>query len=363
MRRCINMKKYMRSTLALIIGLSCMNLYGCSDSGTSLYNSNDSSEETTIPSETENTTPLKQAIQDISVMYTQNGQTAPKLALLCFTEETDASGMLTEIEKNQLPVNDGTLKVGLNLLVYSPEEVDCKVKGTFVMFWNGQPYDFSIGDNQSADGTLQLDLLYNEETVLPLEAINLPIQEGENTLYFCFIPYCEEKGIYLTPQRYYAYFNSEQTLDGGTPVAITAENELPQELIDIVVDKASVSNTYYSVDKADIIHSNYDNYSLYSNPTFHLNISNIINLETPSNRSGIGMLIADGELQPVWNDKKYLSVSLSSEEVIKTISAKTSYQNGEKHDICMLYAELEDDQNLDGEPFLYSEISYCTIEE
>lgn len=367
------MKNYKKLTLALLIGISCMNLYGCNDNQTTLYNPDDSSEistestflsdETTLLSETENITPLKQAIQDISVMYTQNGQTAPELALLCLTEETDASGMLTEIEKNQLPVNNGALKVGLNLLVYSPEEVECKVKGTFVMFWNGQPYDFSIGDNQSADGTLQLDLLYNEETVLPLEAINLPIQEGENTLYFCFIPYCEEKGIYLTPQRYYAYYNSNQILDGCSPVAITAENELPQELIDIVVDKTFASNTYYSIDTEDIIHSKYDNYNIHSNPTFHLNISNVINLENSSNRSGIGMLIADGELQPVWNNKKYLSVSLSSEEVIKTISAKTSYQNGEKHDICMLYAELKDDQNLDGEPFLYSEMSYCTIEE
>lgn len=286
-----------------------------------------------------------------------------QFALQCFTEETDTSGTLTEIDKNQLPMKDGKIHVGLNLLVYSPEEVDRKVKGTFVMFWNGLPYDFSVGGNQSTDGALQLDLLYNEEVVLPLEAVNLPVQEGKNTLYFCFIPYCEEKGIYLTPQRYYAYFNSEQTLDGGTPVAITDENELPQELIEVVVDKSAASNTYYSVENTDVIHSNGENFTLHSNPTFHLNISNIINLETPSNRSGIGMLIADGELQPIWNNKKYLSVSLTSEEIIKTISAKTSYQNGEKHDICMVYAELENDQNLDGEPISYSEMSYCTIEE
>jgi len=365
------MKNYKKHTLALLIGLSCMNFYGCSNNQTTLYNPDDSSEisteatfsseETTLPSETESTTPLKQAIEDISVMYTQNGNTTPELALQCFTEETDMLGTLTEIDRNGLPIKDGMLQVGLNLLVYSPEEIDCKVKGTFVMFWNGMPYDFSVDGNHSTDGALQLDLLYNEETVLPLESLNLPVQEGKNTLYFCFIPYCEEKGLYLTPQRYYAYYNSEQTLDGSTPAAITDENELPQELIE--VDKSKASNSYCSVEKTDVIHSDNKNYTLHSNPTFHLNVSNIMNIETPSNRSGIGMLISDGELQPIWNDNKYLSVSLTSEEVIKTISAKTSYQNGEKHDICMLYAELEDDQNFDGEPFSYSEMSYCTIEE
>lgn len=367
------MKKYKKLTLALLIGLSCMNFYGCKDNKTTLYDpdnsseisteSNISSDETTLPLETENDTPARQAIKEISGMYEQNGQTMPELALMFFTEETDSAGSVTEIDKNSLPMNDGTIKAGLNLFLYSPEDTECTVKGTFVMFWNGKPYDFSVDDKQSKDGVLQLELIYNKEVVIPFESKNLPIQEGENTLYFCFIPYCEEKGIYLTPQRYYAYYNSNQVLDGCSPIAVSDEDELSHELIDIVVDKASASSTYYSVDKKDIIHSNNNNYSLHSNPTFHLNISNVINLEKPSNRSGIGMLIADGELQPIWNEKRYLSVSLSSEEVIKTISAKTSYQNGEKHNICMLYAELEDDQNFDGEPYSYAEMVYCTIEE
>ncbi len=361
-----NMKNYKKRTFALLISLFCMNLYGCSDNQTALYNPDDyseistatsSSEETTLS--TENITPLKQAVQDISVIYTQNGNTPPELALQCFTEETDMSGTLTEIDRNCLPVKDGTLKVGLNLLVYSPEEVDCKVKGTFVMFWNGLPYDFSVGDVQSKDGALQLDLLYNEEIVLPMESLNLPVQEGKNTLYLCFIPYCEEKGI---SQRYYAYYNAEQALNGNVPIAVTNENELPPDLIKVVADKSTASGTYYSVDRADVISSRYDNYTLHPNPTFYLNISNIANIDTSSNRSGIGMLISDGELQPVWNDNKYLSVLLSSEEVIKTISAETSYQNGEKHDICMLYAEFENDCETD-EPFSYSEMAYCTIED
>ena len=364
-----NMKNYKKRTFALLISLFCMNLYGCGNNQTALYNPDDSSEISTATSSseettlsTENTTPLKQAVQDISVMYTQNGNTPPELALQCFTEETDISGTLTEIDRNSLPVKDGMLQVGLNLLVYSPEEIDCKVKGTFVMFWNGLPYDFSVGDMQSKDGALQLDLLYNEEIVLPMESLNLPIKEGKNTLYLCFIPYCEEKGIYLTPQRYYAYYNSEQESDGNVPVAVTNENELPQDLIKVVMDKSTALNTYYSVEREDVINSRYDNYTLHPNPTFYLNVSNIANIDTPSNRSGIGILISDGELQPVWNDNKYLSVSLSSEEVIKTISAETSYQSGEKHDICMLYAELENDREAD-EPFSYSEMSYCTIEE
>lgn len=369
-----NMKNYKKRTFALLISLSCMNLYGCSDNQTVLYNPDDSfevsteatfsPEETTLSTETENLTPLRQAVQVISSVSIQNGHTPPELALQCFTEETDMSGTLTEIDRNSLPVKDGTLKVGLNLLVYSPEEVDYKVKGTFVMFWNGLPYDFSVDGVQSKDGALQLDLLhYNEETVLPLESLNLPVQEGKNTLYFCFIPYCEENGIYLTPQRYYAYYNSEQSSDGQKPIAVTDEKELPQECIEVFTDRASASGAYNSVERADVIKSKNDSYTLHANPTFHLNIANFMNIETSSNRSGIGMLVSDGELQPVWNGQKYLSIALTTEELRKTISVKTPYQSGEKHDICMLYAELEDDQNFDDEPYSYSEISYCTIEE
>lgn len=367
------MKNYKKRTFALLISLSCMNFYSCSDNQTALYNPDDSSEisiestfsseETTLSTETENITPLRQTIQDISNAFIINGDTPPELAMLCFTEETDMSETLTEIDRNSLPVKDGMLQVGLNLLVYSPEEMNCKVKGTFVMFWNGLPYDFSVDGNHSTDGALQVDLLYNEETVLPLESLNLPVQEGKNTLYLCFIPYCEEKGIYLTPQRYYAYYNSEQQLDGRTPIAITDEKEIPQEYIEVFTDRAAASGTYHSVERADVIKSKNDSYTLHSTPTFHLNIANFMNIETPSNRSGIGMIVSNGELQPIWNGQKYLSVALTAEELRKTISVKTPYQSGEKHDICMLYAELENDQEFDCEPFSYSEMSYCTIEE
>lgn len=366
------MKNYKKLTLALLIGLSCMNFYGCKDNKTTLYNPDNSSEistesifssdETTHPAETKSDTPTRQAIKDISGMYEQNGQTMPELALMFFTEETDNAGSVTEIDKNSLPMNDGIIKAGLNLLVYSPEDTECKVNGSFVMFWNGKPYDFSVDDKQSKDGALQLELTYNKEVVLPFESKNLPVQEGENTLYFCFIPYCEEKGIYLTPQRYYAYFNSEQTFDGTESIAVIAETELPQESIEVISDK-NTAGIYYQVEQSDVISSKKEKYTLHSNPTFYLNISNLTNHDAASNRSGIGMLFADGELQPIWNGEKYLSTSLSSSEMGKTISAETSYQSGEKHDVCMVYAELTDDMNLDDKPYIYSEMTYCTIEE
>lgn len=367
------MKKYIKNiALALLTVFSCLTVYGCNDSQTPLYDPNystqedtsaaDSSEEATLPAEPENITPLKQIVQDISGIFIQNGDTPPELALHCFTEETDTSGTLTEIDKNQLPMKDGTLQVGLNLLVYSPTEVDYKVKGTFVLFWNGQAYDFSVDGRQSTDGALQLEIPYNQEMVFPFEAENLPVQNGENTLYFCFIPYCEETGLYLTPQRYYAYFSAEQSLDGRAPIAVTDEKDLPQECIEVVTDRA-VAGTYKSVEQADVIHSRNGSYTLRPNPTFYLNICNIYNPEVTSNRSGIGMLFADGELQPIWNGQKYLSAALTSAELRKTIAAETSYQSGEKHNICMLYAELEDDQNFDGEPYSYAEMSYCNIEE
>lgn len=355
-----------------MICLSCLNLYGCSDSQTPLYDPNDSSEtstettyspeEATLSTEAENLTPLKQVVQDISGAFAQNGDTPPELALLCFTEESDASGTLTEIDKNQLPMHDGTIQAGLNLLVYSPDETNRMVKGTFVLFWNGQAYDFSVDGVESQDGALQLEIPYNQEAVFPFEAEDLPVQQGENTLYFCFVPYCEETGLYLTPQRYYAYFRSEQPLDGRGPIAAADEKDLPQECIKVAADRGE-ANIYYSVEQADVINSKDKSYTLRPDPTFYLNISNVTNPDVTSNRSGIGMFFADGELQPIWNGQKYLSVTLTSEEFLKTISAETSYQSGEKHDICMLYAELEDDQNFDSEPFSYSEMSYCTIEE
>ena len=209
---------------------------------------------------------------------------------------------------------------------------------------------------------MQLELTYNKEVVLPFESKNLPVQEGENTLYFCFIPYCGDSGKYLMSQRNYAYFNSEQTLDGTEPIDVTEETELPQESVEVIPDK-NTAGTYYQVKQSDIISSNKDKYTLHSNPTFYLNISNFTNHDAASNRSGIGMLFADGELQPIWNGKKYLSTSLSSSEMRKTISAETSYQSGEKHDVCMGYAEIADDMNLDDKPYIYSEMIYCTIEE
>ena len=367
------MKNYMKSIFILTIGLSCLNFYGCANSDKPLYDPSVSSEtitettlsieETTLHSETEIITPLKQAVQDISGAYAQNGTTPPELALMCFTEEADSSGTITEIDKNKLPMKDGTLEIGLNLLVYSPEEVNQKIKGTFVLFWNDKPYDFSVNGEKSKDGALSLELLYNQEVVYPFEADDLPVQQGENTLYICFIPYCEETGLYLTPQRYYAYFNSEQSIDGCEPIAITDEKELPQDGIEVITDKHA-SSACNCVDRADIISSKEEKYTLHATPTFNLNIiTNLTHPDEESNRSGIGMLIDDGELQPVWNDKKYLSVSLSADEMRKTISAETSYQSGEKHNICMLYAELEDDHETDGEPFSYSEMAYCTIEE
>lgn len=367
------MKGYKKSILVLLTGLMCLNLYSCGDSGTSLYDPNnsseavtntpDSSEKTTLPSEAEQPTPLEQSVQDISSVFNQNGTAPPELALMCFTEETDASGTITEIDKNKLPMKDGILQVGLNLLVYSPEEINRKIKGTFVLFWNDKPYDFSVNGEKSKDGALSLELLYNQEVVYPFEADDLPVQQGENTLYICFIPYCEENGLYLMPQRYYAYFNSEQSIDGCEPIAITDEKELPLESIEVITDKGA-SSACNSIDQADIISSKEEKYTLHANPSFNLNIiSNLTHPDEESNRSGIGMLIADGELQPIWNDKKYLSVSLSADEMRKTISAETSYQSGEKHNICMLYAELEDDHETDGEPFSYSEMAYCTIEE
>lgn len=367
------MNKYIRDVLVLMISFSCLSLYGCRDSGTSLYDPNNSSEtvtnmpygseETPSPSELENSTPLKQVIEEISGVYAQNGTTPPELALMCFTKETDASGTITEIDKNKLPMKDDILQVGLNLLVYSPEEINRKIKGTFVLFWNDKPYDFSVNGEKSKDGALSLELLYNQEVVYPFEADDLPVQQGENTLYICFIPYCEENGLYLMPQRYYAYFNSEQSIDGCEPIAITDEKELPLESIEVITDKGA-SSACNSVERADIISSKEEKYTLHANPTFNLNIiTNLTHPNEESNRAGIGMLIDNGEIQPLWNDKKYLSVSLSADEMRKTISAETSYQSGEKHDICMLYAELEDDHETDGEPFSYSEMAYCTIEE
>lgn len=367
------MKKCIRNTLVLMVGFSCLNLYGCGDNDKPLYSPNVSSEttleipiateESALTTDTKYITPLGQVVQDISGIYTQNGTTPPELALMCFTEETDSSGTITEIDKNKLPMKDGTLQVGLNMLVYSPEEINRKIKGTFVLFWNNQPYDFSVKGEKSKDGALSLELQYNHEVIYPFTAADLPVQQGRNTLYICFIPYCEETGLYLTPQRYYANFDSEQTLEGCESIAVTAENELPQENIEVITDKGA-ANAYNSVDRADIISSKEEKYTLHATPTFNLNIiTNLTHPDEESNRSGIGMLIDDGELQPVWNDKKYLSISLSADEMRKTISAETSYQSGEKHNICMLYAELEDDHETDDEPFSYSEMAYCTIEE
>lgn len=75
------------------------------------------------------------------------------------------------------------------------------------------------------------------------------------------------------------------------------------------------------------------------------------------------LLLKDGELQPVWNGKKYASVSLTDQELRKQVAVKTDYTVGEQHDLLMVYSEMQNDPNPYGTTFIYSDGCSCKIEE
>lgn len=349
-----------------LIALLCLSIVGCGqaepiiDSNETESNNDYSSVETL-----KETTPLRMTIQKIYDGFVGKNDPMPKIsdiALLCLTEDNQNSGNLEEICKDKLPVYNGDIHLDLNLLVYSQKDLHYMVSGTLVLIWNGQIYDFSVDGKQSQNGSLSVDIPYNEDVILPFEVNDLPIQKGDNFLHFCFIPYCKETGIFLTPQKYTAHYWSDRESAGIKPVAISTESDLSPENIHVIKNKEEAA-AFYNVQESDRISSNDDTYALHPNPTFLLNISNLSDSNESSNRSGIAMCCADGNIQPVWNGNKYAAVSVSEGEYRKTIAFDTNYLPGEKHDVCMIYVELEDDKCMDNETFIYGQACYCTIKE
>ena len=366
-------------TIGLTILISICSLCGCGQETEVLYDPNTSGEETSSvtslssedtlteksemskePAETEPISYLRESAQEYLNMASENGGTINDGGLMCFWDAASESDEPLERNEYNLPVEDGTLELELNVLAYSMQEINYDIIGAFVFSWNGQIYDFSLGDTQSTNGMAQLDMQYWQDLAVPFKAEDLPIQEGDNTFFFWFFPYCEKTG-YLTAQSFVGHYFAEESRTGREPILMAAEADLNPALITFVTDEIEAM-TADGTDPSDRISFDGERYTLHENPTFHVNLSNTFNAEGSSNRSGIAMLFVDGQLQPVWNDSYYAAVFATEADYRKTYSVKTNFHAGEQHDVLAVYAEMQDDKSVDGDTFVQSSDMRCTIE-
>lgn len=365
------MKKHgKRTPLVLSISILCFLLAGCGQADTPLYDPNDSgtantttapvTDELSVPVETtsieqDQLPPLRKIALDLA--QDSNADSMFPLSFMTFTDEE-----MTTIDADSLPVQDGKIEMMLNILIYSPDEEQKAASGTMVMIWNGQIYDFTVDGKQSTDGSLTMQIPYNEDVLLPFTAEDLPVVEDDNSFSFVFIPYCEETGTYLTSQKFDSHYNAKQTREGKESVHHETEDHFNAADIIEINDRDAALNISVVQDD-DRISVEFDRYTVHANPTFLLNISNASNIEGPANRSGIVMFCVDGVLQPVWNDAKYAYIETPDTVYAKSIQIHSDFKAGETHNILTVYAELKDDKNTYSDPFIYTQPCYCTVEE
>lgn len=373
------------SLTALLICTACVCLCGCSQDAEVLYDptadiaepdttaalSAENAEVTatepieTEPAETESISYLQAQQEEMYVYPRENGFKIGDSGALCFRDPASDSDEPIERNEYNLPLQDGTLELDLSALAASMDDIDYNVTGTFIFCWNGQIYDFTLDGRQSTNGMLQLDMRYWEEITVPFIAEDLPIREGDNTMFFWFFPYCEETG-YLTAQNFIGYYDAEEARAGREPVTMTAEAELDPARITVETNKIKAL-TSSLVDPSDFISSNSTdhraNYTVHETPTFYVNLCNAANAEGASNRSGIAMFFVDGQLQPVWNGANYAAVSATDRDYAKQFAVPTDFQSGEQHRVLMVYAEIQDDKNADGNTYMQSMECRCTVED
>lgn len=365
------MKKHSkRTSLFLSIGILCFLLIGCGQAETPLYDP-----DTSVTANTTTASATGELSVSSETMSIEQNQLPPlrKIALdlaqnsdsdgifpLSFMTFTDAE-MIT-VDADSLPVQDGKIEMMLNILIYSPDEEQKTASGTLVMIWNGQIFDFSVDGKQSTDGSLTIQIPYNEDVLLPFESEDLPVTEDDNSFSFVFIPYCEETGTYLTSQKFDSHYYADQIRDGKDAAHLETEDNLKANDILIINDRNAAM--YVScVPENDRISIVNDKYTVHENPTFLLNISNATNIEGPSNRAGIIMFCVDGVLQPVWNEAKYAYIETPDSVYAKNVQIHSDFKAGEKHNILTVYAELKDDKNIYDEAYIYTQPCYCTVEE
>ena len=290
-----------------------------------------------------------------------SGENGEGYGMLTFTHESDEAKKLTEIDRTALPVEDGSLKMYLNVLAYTPKPLTA----TFFLFWNGEVYDFTLDGKQSTDGMITMEVKDDKDYVIPFEVNDLPVQEGNNTFYFSSVFYGEKTGKYPVPQRYEGHFQSEEARSGRAPLRAASESELAPGQISTKTERADAIQ-YRTVNSEAVISSKWQNYQLHPNPIFYLNASNIRNQDDPCNRSGIMLIFIDGKPQACFDGCMYGKISLTDKEYRKEFAFPTSFQAGEKHAVLLLYSETEVDKvdsSMLYATFHYFYILNCTIKD
>ncbi len=331
---------------------ACLLLTGCTPGASPLY-SPDSSV-TVSEAGSYKKYPLRAEEKD-------RGENGEGYGMLTFTYESDDAKNLTEIDRTALPVEDGSLRMYLNVLAYTSKPLTA----TFFLFWNGEVYDFTLDGKQSTDGMITMEVKDDKDYVIPFEVNDLPVREGNNTFYFSSVFYGEKTGKYPVPQRYEGHFRAEKARPGREPVKAAAESELEPGQITVVTDRGE-ANYAQLVSEESVIDSKGLNYQLHPNPTFYVNARNIGNQDDPCNRSGIMLIFVDGKPQTCFNGCMYGAVSLTDKEYRKEFAFPTAFQAGEKHAVLLLYSETEVDK-VDSSTlyatFHYWYILNCTIKD
>lgn len=372
------MKQHRNHTpAALLLLMSCAVLSGCGPEEEALYVPETSAAETgtdanaetsaapaeTVPTETEPLSYLQQYLEN-TFGYAADDSTRDNISqvtMMLFTEIAEAGEMPAELDEEHLPVQDGTVQMQLNSLIYTKDGAQSELSTAFVLCWNGSLYDFSLDGEQSTDGVLYMDMKLNCDYTAVFRAENLPVQAGENTFYFCAVPYCPETGIYWGAMSYTGYYEAEEARAGQSPMPLTAESELEPACIISVTDREEAMTDMNIAPDSRISMFSDDRYKVHANPTFYLNVANFRNAEGPSNRSGIGMVFVDGRLSPVWNGAYFASVSASDREYTRRYAVQTDFPAGEHRNVSLVYAELQDDKDMYGRTFAYSQICYCDM--
>lgn len=364
----------MRMLTGILSMTVCLSMFGCGQETEVLYEPDASTAETTvstapvteetIPAETEPSSYLRQQLEEIfgDAQYGFGRDRISQANMIGFTELSAESDTPAEINDEALPVEDGTLQMELNLLLYTKDGAEYDLSTAFVLCWNGAICDFSLDGKQSTDGVLYMDMQQNRECVVPFTAENLPVCEGENTFYFCAVPYCPETGRYWGTMLYFGYYDAEEAREGQAPIPLAPETELDPACIISVKDMDEAMTDLNIAPDSRISILLDDCYKVHANPTFYLNVANYRNSDGPSNRHGFAMLFVDGRLQPIWNDARFAAVSAAETEYTRRYAVKTDFSAGEHRNVCLVYAELQDDKDFSS-CYAFSQVCYCDMAE
>ncbi|MBR4200161.1 MAG: hypothetical protein IKQ91_02645 [Oscillospiraceae bacterium] len=279
-----------------------------------------------------------------------DGYDVVEQSLMDFTECTD-SDSLKRVDKENLPVDNGIVKMDLNLLMYSyTDDADYNIPAVMLLTVNGKPYDFSVDGKKSSSGILTMDIPVDTDIVLPFDMSNVPVQKGENEMTFWIVPYSTERALYLSPQCFTGYWDAEAARDGDAPADFAAESSLSVNTESTDGKSKDQLTTYIaSLDNYDPKYrvktgDDFRHVTLKSDTKFSFPIQNINNDLGPSNRAGICLALNNGRPMPAFGGKTAAILSFSDHDYLKTVAVDSDFHAGDQAVLQFCFLEYQNDK-------------------